>query len=125
MLYRSYVPGPPLSDFVELLRLYDGYQQPHARERLLPDGSMELVFNLSENKIRVHDSAERTVRTRGSLVIGAQTEYFVIDTAGDWHSIRPSDSRLTSFALCRSCAPSLMSRGRRFQPEAVHPALQR
>ena len=83
MRYRTYVPGPPLADFVDTLWLYEGYRQAHTRERLLPDGSMELVFNLSEDEIRIFDSTDdtRPHRSPGSVVIGAQTEFFVIDTA--------------------------------------------
>ena len=55
MLVRHYVPQPPLSDFVELLWLYDGYSQPHDKERLLPNGCMELVINLREDQARVYD----------------------------------------------------------------------
>ena len=37
-------PGPPLSDFVDFFWTYDGYVPPLAQERLLPTGTMELVF---------------------------------------------------------------------------------
>src|SRR5271156_3677695 len=83
MLSRHYTPGPPLSEFVELLWLYDGYTQPHAMERLLPDGSMELVIDLRNDQVRIYDKENhgsfQTVF--GSIVVGAQSEYFVLDTA--------------------------------------------
>jgi len=82
---RSYqhVPGPPLSDFVALLWLYEGYQQPHKKERLLPDGSMELVVNLNEDQTRLYDAhdTEKFQTLRGPVVVGAHSEFFVIDTA--------------------------------------------
>ena len=83
MLYSSYVPRPPLSDFVDLLWHYDGYQQPHDKERLLPDGSMELVINLREDKVRMYDRRNigQCQSFPGSILIGAQSEFFVIDTA--------------------------------------------
>ena len=49
MLYSTYKPRPPLSEFVELFWLYDGYTQPHAKERIMPDGSMQIVVNLLED----------------------------------------------------------------------------
>ena len=55
MLLETYVPQPPLAEFVEVLWLYQCYDPPHARERLLPDGSLELVINLHENCMRVYD----------------------------------------------------------------------
>jgi AraC-like DNA-binding protein len=39
-------PGPPLSEFVDFLWTYEGYLSPHAQERLLPTGTMELVFTM-------------------------------------------------------------------------------
>ncbi len=44
MIYRTYIPQPPLSDCVERFWFYDGYAPPHAKERLLPSGTMELVI---------------------------------------------------------------------------------
>jgi len=83
MLSHHYIPGPPLSDFVDLFWLYDGYRQPHKKERLLPDGSMELVVNLNEDRARVYDrhDTDKFQTLRGSLVVGAHSEFFVIDTA--------------------------------------------
>jgi AraC-like DNA-binding protein len=76
----SYIPAPPLSDFVDQFWYYEGYSQPHAKERLLPDGSMELVFNLNQDQMRVYENNEpRTFR--GSLLVGAHSKFFVIDTA--------------------------------------------
>ena len=85
--YRK-IPAPPLSEFVGLLWLYEGYQQPHAKERLLPDGSMELVINLNEDLTRVYDPHDtgKFHTLRGSVVVGAHSEFFVIDTA-EQHSV--------------------------------------
>ena len=87
---RSYrrTPAPPLSEFVELLWLYEGYSQPHEKERLLPDGSMELVINLHEDQTRLYDSQDtaKVATLPGAIVVGAHSEFFVIDTAGQ-HSV--------------------------------------
>ncbi|HLY16101.1 MAG TPA: helix-turn-helix domain-containing protein [Bryobacteraceae bacterium] len=83
MRFHHHIPAPPLSEFVALLWLYEDYSQPHEKERLLPDGSMELVINLHQDRARIYDSHDpgkyRTLR--GSLVAGAHSEFFVIDTA--------------------------------------------
>lgn len=71
MVHRAVVPPPPLSDFVALLWLYDGYAPPHSRERLLPTGTIELVIDLRE--------ASRG----GTVVCGAHSEFFEIDTASE------------------------------------------
>ncbi len=83
MLYYSHIPQPPLSDFVSQIWLYEGYCVAHQLERILPDGSLELVFNLQENNIRVYEqnNPAQFQSFSGSVVVGPQTEYFVIDTA--------------------------------------------
>jgi AraC-like DNA-binding protein len=83
VLFNSYRPSPPLSHFVEMLWHYDGYQQPHDKERLLPDGSMELVINLREDMTRMYDRRNigQCQSLPGAIVVGAQSEFFVIDTA--------------------------------------------
>jgi AraC-like DNA-binding protein len=85
MLYLAHKPLPPLSDFVDLLWLYEGYDVPHEKERLLPDGSVELVINLAEDRIRNYDSRnpEKFETIPGCVVSGPRSEFFVIDTAGE------------------------------------------
>lgn len=58
-------PGPPLSDFVDLLWYWDGYMPAHAAERLLPTGTIELVMNLDAGP---------------PGFAGARSEYFTIPT---------------------------------------------
>ena len=82
-LYSTYIPQAPLADFVNLFWLYEGYTQPHAKERVLPDGSMELVINLRNDTIPVYDRQhhDQFQTFGGSLLCGAHSEFFVIDTA--------------------------------------------
>ncbi len=83
MPYLTYSPGPPLSRYIKSLWLCENHGQPHARERVLPSGEMQLVINLQEDRLRVYDPANlghcRTFR--GILLMGARSEYAVIDTA--------------------------------------------
>jgi len=60
-----------------------GAAGPHSRERLLPDGSMELVINLSEDEVRVYDRLDhrKFEKLRGAAIVGPHSEFFVIDTA--------------------------------------------
>jgi AraC-like DNA-binding protein len=83
MLYLTYVPRPPLSQFVHLLWLYEGYTQAHAKERVLPTGEMQIVVNLLEDKFRIYDrdDTNRCQTLNGSLISGAHSEYVVIGTA--------------------------------------------
>jgi len=47
MLFRCRIPRPPLSDFVDQIWLCSGYSMSHKQERLMPTGTMELVFDLT------------------------------------------------------------------------------
>jgi len=83
MLYRLYSPPPPLGHFVELLWLYEGFRPAHPRERLLPTGTVEIVINLCEDRTMTYGRMDiaRPLARSGTIVCGAHSEYFVIDTA--------------------------------------------
>src|SRR5215831_7915815 len=76
-------PPVPLADFVEKIWFYEGYVRPHAKERLLPDGSSELIVNLTEDEVRVWDRRDTSQYERldGATLVGPHSRYFVIDTA--------------------------------------------
>lgn len=79
---HSYIPQPPLTNFIRLFWLYEGYTLPYMKERVLPTGTVELVINLSEDATWIFDK-QRTDQCRrfgGALVCGMHSEYFVIDT---------------------------------------------
>ena len=81
-MLTAYVPPPPLSDFVELFWLAQGYAQPHARERLLPQGTVELIINLGGATSQIYRGADgRPESFRGPLVSGPHSGFFAIDTA--------------------------------------------
>src|SRR5687768_17421248 len=82
MLYRSYIPAPPLRDFVDKFWLYDDYTAAHTTERILPSGTIELVINLLDDELRIYDASHSTrcKRFSGVLVSGAYAEGFVSDT---------------------------------------------
>jgi AraC-like DNA-binding protein len=63
------VTSRPLCDFVELLWLSEAYAQPHASERLLPTGRMNLVLSLDEHG------------PIGDVVAGAQSRFALLDTS--------------------------------------------
>jgi AraC-like DNA-binding protein len=80
MLYKTRVPGPPLSAFVDYLwSLQDA--PGHAMERIVPSGTLELVVNLHEDELRIYDcDAGSCRRHAGASVSGAYRQFFVIDT---------------------------------------------
>jgi hypothetical protein len=49
MVYHTYIPQPPLADFVDKFWLYEGISAQHTKERKLPDGTTELIINLRDD----------------------------------------------------------------------------
>jgi AraC-like DNA-binding protein len=88
MEHYLYKPPPPLDRFVEVIWTSADKGRPHPKERLLPDGSVELVFDLQEERTAIYsggDSGERLQTFRGSFVCGPHSQFFAIDTAGDFN----------------------------------------
>jgi AraC-like DNA-binding protein len=83
MVFSKRVPSPPLSQFVNLLWLYEGYTQPHAKERILPTGEMQIVINLAEDRSCIYDrdDTDHCENFGGALLSGAHSRYQVIGTA--------------------------------------------
>lgn len=83
MLFRSHTPSPPLSDFIENFWLYEGYESAYLRERILPSGTFELVFNLRDNQLRIYQAAssDHCRRFSGAIVSGPYNRFFVTDKA--------------------------------------------
>ncbi len=83
MIYRTYIPRPPLSNFVDFFWLCEGYDPPHAKERVIPTGTMELIVNLRDDTLTVYERKDhhRFRSFGGCLISGAHSEFVVIDTA--------------------------------------------
>jgi AraC-like DNA-binding protein len=82
MSYR-YKPPSPLDRFVDVIWVMESDPTPHPKERLLPDGSVELVFSLHEERFPVYsrENLERCEIFRGNVVCGPHSQSFAIDTS--------------------------------------------
>ena len=82
MLFRRYLPAVPLSSFIQNLWLYQGYESGQTRERIFPSGTVELVFNLRENKLRIYGSgeADKPQHYSGAIVSGPYCQPFGTDS---------------------------------------------
>ena len=83
MIAAHYRPPAPLSAYVDLFWYYAGFVREHAKERLLPTGTVELVINLHEDEVRTYDPDDTDIchRLPGSVVVGVHSRYFVLDTS--------------------------------------------
>jgi AraC-like DNA-binding protein len=102
-MYRVQKPSSPLRPFVEDLWYHEGVTTEHAWERLLPDGAIELIFDLTDTPKTWYDSeTPRRIRTvRESWLSGQHRRPIVIESA--------KSSRMI---------------GARFRPGGLHPFLE-
>ncbi len=81
MNFQFVTPGPPLGEFVE--RIWQLSDAPaHDREQIVPSGTIEFVFNLCEDEVRIYDPRQPDPcrRYSGAVASGAYGGPFVIDT---------------------------------------------
>src|SRR5450755_331904 len=85
VLSYHYQPAAPLDRFVHVIWCMEQGPTAHPRERLLPDGSVELVINLHEERVPVYTrgNLERCEVFHGSVVCGPHSRFFAIDTASE------------------------------------------
>ena len=78
MSFVSYRPGPPLNEFVEYVWLIEDGQAPRL-EKILPSGTIELVVNLKNDEIHIHDPErpERFQRLSGAVFSGTYSRSFI------------------------------------------------
>lgn len=84
MLFHARAAAPPLRDLVEIVWFAESNAMPHPKERLLPTGTMELIVNLLDDVVYVYD--RRSMRMQilpGAIVVGAASEFMVIDTRNE------------------------------------------
>ena|SRR5260370_24229021 len=80
MLYLTHAPKPPISTFVEYFWLLtDG--QTYRKERIVPSGTIEMVINLRDDEVSIHDRLrpERYKRFSGAVVSGTYSSVFISD----------------------------------------------
>lgn len=80
MIVKFCQPPPPLSQYVELLTWYADYQPDYAHERLLPQGVVELIIDLTDPPkfIYDNDSLAVTQTCRKAWIAGLRHEYITI-----------------------------------------------
>ena len=73
MEYKEYKPSTILSPFIECYWTAYAHKPPfRAQESLIPDGTIELMFNFGDNYFQIKDGRKKIVK--GSHVIGIRKE---------------------------------------------------
>ena len=83
MIYRLHIPAPPLSQFIDFFFYYEGYHAEHTMEKFLPDGSVDLLIDLSETPKKLFANEEGISYTtfKKSWISGMKTDYILIDAS--------------------------------------------
>jgi AraC-like DNA-binding protein len=84
MFYKVYAPSPQLAPYVKCYWILRAPANPfHAPERLIPDGSIELIFNFGTPYRRVSSTdCRRQEMITASHVVGERTECYLIEQFG-------------------------------------------
>jgi len=83
MLLELHRPGPPLDRFVEMVTYFEDYTPGHTKEKLLPDGAVEIVVDLTDTPKKLYDRNDHTRATgfRGAWISGMRRDWIVIEAA--------------------------------------------
>src|SRR5262249_35797566 len=81
MKHVSIAPTPPLAEFIERF-WYSSDAPPHQKVRIVPSGTMELVFNLDEDELGIYDTEQpgSYKSFSGAFFCGAYTRPLFVDT---------------------------------------------
>lgn len=80
MILQFHIPPLPLTSYVELMTYYKGYNPPHTIERLLPDGGIDLIIDLTNVPKYIYDNDRLTEiqSCKRAWISGMRTEYISI-----------------------------------------------
>ena len=83
MLLHLHTPGPPLDRFVEMVTFYAEYQPDHTKERLLPDGAVEIIIDLTDTPKKMYDREDPTRATefQRAWISGMRRDWILIEAA--------------------------------------------
>lgn len=80
MELRLHRPRPPLDRFVEVITYFSDYSPGHTKERLLPDGAVEIIVDLTESPKKLYNREDfsRAREFRHAWISGMRREWIVI-----------------------------------------------
>lgn len=82
MEFVLHVPRGPLGRFVEHITYYCGYTPNHSREKLIPDGAIQIIVDLTETPKRLYEDVDGRagVDFRNAWISGMHRKFIVIES---------------------------------------------
>ena len=81
MLYLERIPAAPLAPFIRAFWYARASHVSHARERVLPNGCVQVILNLARDYILDCPEGSPDIRRSPALVVGARSLYEIVDTS--------------------------------------------
>ncbi len=82
MVYLEQIPDPLLRPWIRTLWYCRAPRLPHRRERVLPNGCMQIILNLSGTYLTsCGEDGRADRRLPGAIVVGTRARYDLVDTA--------------------------------------------
>ncbi|MBL7888301.1 MAG: AraC family transcriptional regulator [Bacteroidia bacterium] len=81
MIFEQHTPTGLLSEFIENIVFYDGYSAQHLVDKLLPDGSINLLMDMSNKPSKLYHDIELKKCTdfNGSFISGQHKAFILIE----------------------------------------------
>ncbi len=89
MIFEIHVPPPPLGNFIEMLTFYEDYDPGYSIERLLPEGVIEIIIDLTETSKFIFDNNTLQVKQtcHTAWISGMRREFISISAGGPQSSM--------------------------------------
>lgn len=81
MVYLDRSPAAPLKGWIRTIWYSRSAGAPHRRERVLPNGCVQIVINLDRDFIWQCSETARTGRLAGALIMGVRSACEIVDSA--------------------------------------------
>lgn len=70
-LFKIHLSNGLLAQFISSIVYYEGYTPQHSIEKLLPDGTLNIILELGDSPQYIYDS-QSLVKQKNILVLGSQ-----------------------------------------------------
>lgn len=79
MVYLEHIPAAPLAGFVRVLWYAQVAEAAYRRERILPNGCVQVILNLARDYLLDCHEGARDRKTPPSAIVGARSIYEIVD----------------------------------------------